>query len=178
MARLRNPTPWDIIMEEFMQPLNMTVNQVAKATNIPRDILLDILGAEIPMNQDIAEKLGKFFWCSTEMFLWLQKEYEKFEAIEKLRINTIHQIQQDIQETEQLLSEYLGWDVHLWLTLSEDCTNEEFENVCKKITQAFEKVTHAIEQKQEYTKRKDRFQNLVNEYHSSYSNLFHSPLFT
>gem|GEM_PF-4221366 len=48
-------------MEEFMQPLNMTVNQVAKATNIPRDILLDILGAEIPMNQDIAEKLGKFF---------------------------------------------------------------------------------------------------------------------
>ncbi|PAB54627.1 addiction module antidote protein, HigA family [Lactobacillus johnsonii] len=90
------PTPKmsEILMNEFMQPLNLSAYAVAKAIDVPTSRILDILHDKRKITVDTSVRLGRLFGVSSKYFLNLQndmdlrnaelansKEYDKIKKI-------------------------------------------------------------------------------------------------
>ncbi|MGN1272286.1 MAG: HigA family addiction module antitoxin [Lactobacillus sp.] len=75
-GNISTPKIGEILTEEFMQPLNMSANAVAKGVNVPTSVILDILHDKRKITADISAKLGKLFGVSSRYFLNLQNDIE------------------------------------------------------------------------------------------------------
>ena len=85
MANLYNPeytsTPGEILFEEYMQPMNLAPEDVASYTRMTVTKVNKIINAEIPVDMDIAMRLGKLFGTSAEFWLNLQNMMESRELL-------------------------------------------------------------------------------------------------
>ena len=69
------PHPGEILKEEFMIPLNLTVDTLANKLEMPNKILLDIINEEIGISSDVAIKLSKEFDTSVTLWTRLQEDF-------------------------------------------------------------------------------------------------------
>lgn len=76
------PTPKisEILLEEFMKPKHLSVDDVAKGTSIPISHIQNILHDQCKINFDISVKLGNFFGVSDRFFINLQNDIERRQA--------------------------------------------------------------------------------------------------
>lgn len=76
------PTPKisEILLEEFMKPKYLSVEDVAKGTSIPISHIQNILHDQCKINFDISVKLGNFFGVSDRFFINLQNDIERRQA--------------------------------------------------------------------------------------------------
>jgi len=65
-------SPGEILVEEFLEPLNLSHVQLAERIKIPHSRLNDIINNRHEINSDIAIRLGKVFGTSAEVWLNLQ----------------------------------------------------------------------------------------------------------
>ena len=72
------PTPKmsEILMNEFMQPLNLSAYAVAKAIDVPTSRILDILHDKRKITVDTSVRLGRLFGVSSKYFLNLQNDMD------------------------------------------------------------------------------------------------------
>ena len=76
---LDNPTPGDILLEDFMKPLNLSQNALARSLHIsPRRINEIVLGKRA-ISADTDLRLARYFGLSDGIFLGLQAEYDLME---------------------------------------------------------------------------------------------------
>ncbi len=68
--------PGEILNTEFMQPLNLSQNALAKALGIPPRRINEIVHGKRAITADTAMRLGKFFSTSAQFWLNLQSRYE------------------------------------------------------------------------------------------------------
>ena len=68
--------PGEILKEDVLMPLNLTVRQLAKALNIGAPRLNDIVLGRRGITADTALRLGRFLGTSAEMWVGLQSTYE------------------------------------------------------------------------------------------------------
>ncbi|HEX6866611.1 MAG TPA: HigA family addiction module antitoxin [Caulobacteraceae bacterium] len=77
---LRNPTPGDILLEEFLQPLGMSQTALAKAIGVPPRRINEIVLGKRGITADTAIRLAKHFGTSEQFWMGLQADYDLEEA--------------------------------------------------------------------------------------------------
>jgi len=84
MAKKLTPiTPGDILLKEFMQPMGISQNQLAKDTNVPPNRISQIIHGKREITADTALRLGKYFEIEPEFWLNLQVRFNMKLAKEK-----------------------------------------------------------------------------------------------
>jgi addiction module HigA family antidote len=74
--RLEPIPPGEILREEFMRPLGLTINGLARDLAVPPNRVSEIVNGKRAISADTALRLGKCFGVSPEIWLDLQSEYE------------------------------------------------------------------------------------------------------
>lgn len=87
MAMMRNRRqvplahPGEILNEEFLKPLGMTVNALALALRVPSNRVYAIVEGKRGVSADTALRLGRYFATRPEFWINLQAHFD----IERLR---------------------------------------------------------------------------------------------
>lgn len=68
--------PGEILKEEYLGPLEMSVNALSKALNVPASRLNDIVLERRGITADTAMRLARFFDTTPQFWMNLQTEYE------------------------------------------------------------------------------------------------------
>ena len=68
--------PGEILREEFMRPLGISVTALARDIDVPANRISQIVNGKRALSADTALRLGKYFGVSPEIWLDLQSEYE------------------------------------------------------------------------------------------------------
>ena len=68
--------PGEILFEEFMTPLGLSINQLARDLDVPPGRISEIISGKRAITADTALRLGKYFGVSPEVWLNLQTDYE------------------------------------------------------------------------------------------------------
>ena len=72
--------PGEILAEEFLKPLGMSMHQLALALRVPSNRIGQIVDGERGITADTALRLARYFGTSAEFWMNLQKRYELEEA--------------------------------------------------------------------------------------------------
>jgi len=76
MAKKLEPiTPGEILLEEFMKPMNITQAQLARDINVPPNRISQIIHGKREITADTALRFGKYFGIEPEFWLNLQVRY-------------------------------------------------------------------------------------------------------
>jgi addiction module HigA family antidote len=76
--------PGEMLREDFLEPLGMSVNQLALALRVPATRLYEIANGRRSITADTAMRLGRYFGQSVRFWLGLQMQYELERAEEEL----------------------------------------------------------------------------------------------
>lgn len=68
--------PGEILMEEFMRPLCISVTALAREVAVPPDHISGIIDGTRPITADTALRIGTYFGVSPELWLGLQSDYD------------------------------------------------------------------------------------------------------
>jgi len=92
MRQLRNIHPGEILKEEFLEPMGITVYRLSKETGLSQTRLSQIINGGRSITAETAVKLGKFFGVTAEFWMNLQAFYDIEEAQKLYRkdIKSIH----------------------------------------------------------------------------------------
>ena len=74
--RLEPIPPGEILLEEFMKPLHLSINRLARDIDVPPNRIGAILRGKRSITADTALRLGKYFGVSPEIWLDLQSDYD------------------------------------------------------------------------------------------------------
>ncbi|SFP81627.1 HigA family addiction module antitoxin [Parafilimonas terrae] len=76
MAKLKNIHPGEILLEEFLQPLNISAYKLAKDIEIPQTRVSEIIKGRRRITADTALRLSKYFGNSAKFWLGLQDDFD------------------------------------------------------------------------------------------------------
>ncbi len=74
--RLEPIPPGEILLEEFMKPLHLSINRLARDIDVPPNRISAIIRGKRAITADTALRLGKYFGVSPEIWLDLQSDYD------------------------------------------------------------------------------------------------------
>ncbi len=77
-------TPGEILSEEFMKPLGLSQNRLARGIDVPVGRISEIVRGKRAITADTALRLGKYFGVSPELWLNLQMDFDL--RVAKLKI--------------------------------------------------------------------------------------------
>lgn len=80
MDKLNNIHPGEILLEEFLVPMNISQNKLANAMGVPPRRINEIVLGKRTITADTALRLAKVFGNSVQFWMGLQDEYEIREA--------------------------------------------------------------------------------------------------
>jgi addiction module HigA family antidote len=80
MERLPNIHPGEILQTEFLEPMHITVPELAKSVNLPLKHIQEIVCGERTVTADTAWRLGRFFGMNPRFWMNLQAHYDLEEA--------------------------------------------------------------------------------------------------
>lgn len=84
MTRLCNSlspiSPGEILYEEFIVPLGLTVEEMARKMEINRDLLGNIISGKAPITEEISLDLSKFTNTSPDLWMGLEIDYSMRKA--------------------------------------------------------------------------------------------------
>jgi len=76
MAKNLSPiTPGDVLIEEFLGPMGISQNQLAKDINVPANRISQLVHGKREISADTALRLGRYFGIEPEFWLNLQVRY-------------------------------------------------------------------------------------------------------
>jgi addiction module HigA family antidote len=77
MSELLDPvTPGEILLEEFLLPMAVSQNRLARDIDIPVSRVSDIVRGKRAISADTALRLGEYFGTSAEMWMNLQSDHD------------------------------------------------------------------------------------------------------
>jgi addiction module HigA family antidote len=85
--------PGEILREEYLKPLEMSVNALSKALHVPTTRMNEIVRENRGITADTAMRLARYFGTSERFWLNLQTEYE----LRKAQINKAEQVAREVQ---------------------------------------------------------------------------------
>jgi antitoxin HigA-1 len=78
---MHNPAhPGEIVREECLKPLGLSVTAAAEALGVTRKALSDLLNGHTGVSPDMAIRLEKVFGSTTDTWLGMQAQYNLWEA--------------------------------------------------------------------------------------------------
>lgn len=82
--KIELPKIGDILMEEFLEPLEITPYRLAKDLGVSTSSVLDLVHNKRKISVEMALRLSKYFGTSSKFWLNMQNELDLREAKEKL----------------------------------------------------------------------------------------------
>jgi antitoxin HigA-1 len=73
---LSNPHPGEILMEEFLKPMDLSQTALARAIGVPPRRINEIVLGKRAITSDTDLRLARYFKMSDGFFLGLQTNYE------------------------------------------------------------------------------------------------------
>lgn len=67
--------PGEILFEEFMKPMGISINRLSRDIAVPPNRISEIVNGKRAITVDTALRLGKYFGVSPEIWLDLQSDY-------------------------------------------------------------------------------------------------------
>ena len=93
MEKLSNIHPGEIILEEFLKPLNISAYRLSKDIGIPQTRTSEIIKGNRSITADTAIRLSYYFGNSAKFWLGLQDDFDIEEENQNLK-NTLNSIKQ------------------------------------------------------------------------------------
>ena len=95
MENLKNIHPGEILLEEFLKPLEISAYRLSKEISIPQTRISQIIKGNRRITADTALRLSKFFGTSAKFWLGLQDDFDiEQESIQrKIELESIQQYQ-------------------------------------------------------------------------------------
>ncbi|MEA2015475.1 MAG: HigA family addiction module antitoxin [Actinomycetota bacterium] len=84
MNKIKNITPGEILLEEFLKPLNITAYRLSKDTSMPATRISQILKGKRRITADTALRLSRYFGNSVDFWMGIQDEFDLREEAEKI----------------------------------------------------------------------------------------------
>ena len=93
MKKLKNIHPGEILLAEFLVPLEITAYRLSKEISIPQTRISEIIKGNRRITADTALRLSKFFGNSAKFWLGLQDDFdiEEEKARKQKDLNSIKQ---------------------------------------------------------------------------------------
>ncbi|MCH8552997.1 MAG: HigA family addiction module antidote protein [Natronospirillum sp.] len=85
--------PGEILREEYLNPLDMSVSALSRALHVPGTRMNEIVRENRGITADTALRLARYFGTSERYWLNLQTEYE----LRKAQISNGDQVAQEVQ---------------------------------------------------------------------------------
>jgi len=79
MAKQKNLPPihpGEILLEEFLRPLGMSMNRLAYELHVPANRITQIVEGRRSVTGETALRLARYFGTSPEFWLGMQKDYD------------------------------------------------------------------------------------------------------
>jgi addiction module HigA family antidote len=76
MEKLKNIHPGEILLEEFLIPMQISAYRLAKETFLPQTRISEIIKGKRRITADTAIRFSKFFNTSAKFWLGLQDDYD------------------------------------------------------------------------------------------------------
>lgn len=80
MKKLQNIHPGDVLLEDFLKPLELSQNKLAREIGVPPRRINEICLHKRSVTADTAIRLARYFNTSKELWLGLQAGYDLEEA--------------------------------------------------------------------------------------------------
>ena len=84
--------PGDVLSEEFLAPLEMSANALARALRVDAPRITDIVRGRRGISADTALRLARYFGTTPEFWLNLQRDYD----LSKARAESAKKIDKEI----------------------------------------------------------------------------------
>ena len=84
MAKLKNIHPGEVLLEEFLVPMNLSQNALARAIAVPPRRINEIVLGKRAITADTALRLARYFGTSEQLWMGLQADYDLEEARKQL----------------------------------------------------------------------------------------------
>jgi antitoxin HigA-1 len=91
MEKLENIHPGEILLEEFLKPMEISAYRLAKETFIPQTRISEIIKGKRRITADTALRFAKFFGTSAKFWLGLQDDFdlEEEKTVKEKELNEI-----------------------------------------------------------------------------------------
>jgi addiction module HigA family antidote len=76
MKKLKNIHPGEVLLEEFLIPMEISAYRLAKDLNIPQTRISEIIKGNRRITADTALRLSLYFGNSAKFWLGLQDDYD------------------------------------------------------------------------------------------------------
>ena len=76
---LPNPHPGEVLLEEFLKPMGLSQNALARAVHVPPRRINEIVLGKRALTADTDLRLARYFGMSEGFFLGLQSDYDLME---------------------------------------------------------------------------------------------------
>jgi addiction module HigA family antidote len=76
--------PGEILSEEFLKPLGLSMNQLALALRVPGNRINAIVAGQRGISTDTALRLGRYFGTSAQFWINMQARYDLESTKDKL----------------------------------------------------------------------------------------------
>ncbi len=93
MFEMFNPSHPGEILSDYVRATGKTITEVAEGLNISRKVLSQILNEKAGISPEMAIKLSVAFGNSAEFWINLQKNYELWQAKQRVDTSNIKQFQ-------------------------------------------------------------------------------------
>jgi len=80
MKKLPNIHPGEVLLEEFLKPLDISQNKLARAMGVPPRRINEIVHAKRAVTADTAIRLSRALGTSEQFWMGLQTDYDLEEA--------------------------------------------------------------------------------------------------
>ena len=85
--------PGEILLEEFLKPLGMSMNKLATVLHVPANRITQIVEGRRSISGETALRLARYFGTSAEFWLGMQKDYDLQVARDEFEAKVEHQVQ-------------------------------------------------------------------------------------
>lgn len=76
VKKLKPVHPGEVLLEEFLKPMNVSQNRLALAIGVPPRRINEIVLGKRSITADTALRLGRYFGMSPQFWLGLQMDYD------------------------------------------------------------------------------------------------------
>ena len=84
MSELPNIHPGEVLLEEFLKPMHLSQNRLAREVGVPPRRINEICLGQRAVTADTAVRLADYFGNSDRFWLGLQMDYDLEEARKRL----------------------------------------------------------------------------------------------
>lgn len=90
--KLPNIHPGEVLFEEFLTPMGISQNAIARAIAVPPRRINEIVHGKRSVTADTAIRLAKYFGTSEQFWTGLQADYDLEEARSHIDLDSIQHV--------------------------------------------------------------------------------------